>query len=31
MQDVVSEHQRKRALVTPEIIAEFMRVRPLEF
>ncbi|CAM9178427.1 unnamed protein product, partial [Ectocarpus fasciculatus] len=29
--EVVSDHQRKRALVTPEIIEQFMAIRPLSF
>lgn len=31
IQEVVSDHQRKRALVTPEIIEQFMAIRPLSF
>jgi hypothetical protein len=31
LQDMVREHQERRALVTQEVLEEFMRVRPLEF
>ena len=31
LQKFVAEHQEKRKLVTPEVIAEYMNVRPLEF
>lgn len=31
LQDVVGEHQKQRALVTREMIDEFMTIRPLEF
>ncbi len=31
LQGVVKEHQERRDAVTPEIIKEYMRVRPLEF
>jgi tryptophanyl-tRNA synthetase len=31
LQEMVKEHQEQRALVTPEIIAAYMAVRPLEF
>jgi tryptophanyl-tRNA synthetase len=31
LQDMVREHQERRASVTHEVLEEFMRVRPLEF
>jgi hypothetical protein len=31
LQTVVKEHQEKRDLVTKEVIAQYMEVRPLEF
>jgi tryptophanyl-tRNA synthetase len=31
VQQLVKDHQERRALVTEEIVQEYMRVRPLEF
>jgi len=31
LQEMVQDHQDKRALVTPEIIQQYMAVRELEF
>jgi ABC-type multidrug transport system ATPase subunit len=31
LQQLVKDHQERRALVTEEIVQEYMRVRPLEF
>ena len=31
LQEMVKEHQERRAQVTPEILQQFMTVRPLEF
>jgi tryptophanyl-tRNA synthetase len=31
LQVMVKEHQEKRLLVTPEVIASYMQVRPLDF
>ncbi len=31
LQEMVKDHQERRAQVTPEVLAQFMAVRPLEF
>ncbi len=31
LQEMVAEHQRRRAAVTDEVVAQFMAVRPLAF
>lgn len=30
-QELVGEHQQRRSLVTDEVVAQYMQVRPLEF
>ncbi len=31
LQEMVKDHQERRAQVTPEVLEQFMAVRPLEF
>lgn len=31
LQDMVKEHQERRAQVTPEVLQQYLAVRPLEF
>lgn len=31
LQEMVKEHQERRALVTEDVVREFMSIRPLEF
>lgn len=31
LQEMVKEHQERRALVTEDVVREFMAIRPLEF
>jgi hypothetical protein len=31
LQEMVAEHQQRRDLVTPEVVAKFFEVRPLDF